>query len=203
MRYDSVLTLNNSTSVLAGQKTDEISLDLSSRSKIVIRPLLQRQAPSIATGKAVIPGRSIFSSKSNKKTDAESPVVDARHPEPAKSVLKASRTSSHSTTPPKRDRSSGPARDGKLEKAKLAKAHATVEKRVRIAEPSETVVTTLPCPKPAVSCPAACSPYAEECAKCDCTVNGAPPCQRCQLLLLADKFCDLVYQQCERWNIQI
>jgi len=29
--------------------------------------------------------------------------------------------------------------------------------------------------------------YAAECANCPCTFQGRPPCQRCRLLLLADR----------------
>ncbi|KIM45317.1 hypothetical protein M413DRAFT_441998 [Hebeloma cylindrosporum] len=42
--------------------------------------------------------------------------------------------------------------------------------------------------------------YAAECANCPCSAQGPPPCQRCRLLLLADRFCNLVDTQCEKWK---
>ncbi|KDR75128.1 hypothetical protein GALMADRAFT_249043 [Galerina marginata CBS 339.88] len=206
MRYDSVPTVTVSNMVPLNDMVmpQEISLDLSLRKKIVIRPLLQRNALSSVrpSSKPLVVGTSIFSRKYSERSVVATPNINSKAKDPPKAVQKQLAVTSRSTTPPKRSRVSDTARVAKLGKAKEAMTQAFLGKRCQmlaVQKPVSNFVSTVALSNEGSSL----SQFSEEYAKCGCNINGRPQCQRCRFLRLTDRFCNLVNAQCEKWNMQM
>ena len=172
-----------------------ISFDsISSRPKIVIRP------KKVETDKiAVLPSRlSIFKTSGGKpaRTNPPSPLPASQHRSPAEPNVQAS--PNPITSAVKISKKSGTIEDSKVKKKQPQSSKSMSPHLIRaIPIPpcqSGSIDMTTPAPEP-LGLPISLvrnsirpSPYAEEYAQCPCTARGQFPCQRCQVMLLADRW---------------
>lgn len=177
MTHDPLLATNELELVSSGGsstvKTPFVNLDLTSRSKIVIRPRCKEYALKQRTARRTL---ACFTSVNS-------------HVEHTETEWQNSFT---------KERSEEGTKEGPSSPKNSKVAEGRVDKPTKASLPR--VTQNLPPPAP-VPTPTS-STYAEEIAKCGCTTNGSEECKRCRILRLADRFCSVVTAQCEKWNLE-
>ncbi|KAF8973039.1 hypothetical protein BDZ97DRAFT_1752087 [Flammula alnicola] len=175
-----------------GLEPEGINLDLSSRNKIVIRT----KRKETAHPKGVTQGPSVFSHKVKTARPASELASDAtvEDPEPPKVVQRPVVEPLRSIAPSKRPT---------ITEIGRVKRDARVVQAAIVTEKKSKKPVKIPPPKLTLPKEGDLSQYAEEYAKCGCARKGLLRCQRCKLFRLAERFCNLIDLQREKWKAEI